>query len=269
MAIGMTDTTSYTQLLAAAETRDGRLHIDIPADWAQGRTAYGGLTAALCIEAAGLVAAELPPLRSAQFAFIGPAAGQLHATPTVLRRGKSATYIGVDLAGDDGMATRALLCFGTARPSRLTYDALPAPTVPAPEACDEFFRGGIGPAFAVHFESRLAGGARPFSPTEKPEMMLWMRHRDVGARESVSGLVALADALPAAALVLFPERAPFSTATWSVDLLVDAPHSDSGWWLLHSVADSAGNGYSTQAMTMWNDRGEAVLVARQNVVVFI
>ena len=115
----------------------------------------------------------------------------------------------------------------------------------------------------------LAGGARPFSPGEKPEMMLWMRHRDTGARDSVSGLVALADALPAAALVLFPERAPFSTATWAVDLLVDAPHSDSGWWLLQSVADSAGNGYSTQAMTMWNDHGEAVLVARQNVVVFI
>jgi len=269
MAVGMTDTTSYTQLLAGAETRDGRLHIDIPGDWGQGRTAYGGLTAALCVEAAGLVSGDLPPLRSAQFAFIGPAAGRLHATPTLLRRGKSTAYIGVDLAGDDGIATRAMLCFGAARPSRLAYDALPAPEVPAPEACAEFFRGGIGPTFAVHFESRLAGGARPFSPAEKPEMMLWMRHCDSGARDRVSGLVALADALPAAALVLFPERAPFSTATWTVDLLVDAPHSDSGWWLLHSVADSAGNGYSTQATTMWNDRGEAVLVARQNVVVFI
>ena len=131
MAIGMTDTIPYTQLLDAAQARDGRLHINIPADWAQGRTAYGGLTAALCVEAAGLVSTELPPLRSAQFAFIGPAAGQLHATPTVLRRGKSATYVGVDLAGDDGIATRAMLCFGATRPSRLTYDALPAPAVPA------------------------------------------------------------------------------------------------------------------------------------------
>lgn len=265
----MIDTTPYTQLLAAADARADRLHIDIPADWAQGRTAYGGLTAALCVEAAVRTVADLPPLRSAQFAFIGPAAGQLHATPSVLRRGKSTTYIGVDLAGDDGIATRALLCFGAARPSRLVHDALPAPSVPVPEACDEFFRGGMGPAFAVHFESRLAGGSRPFTPAATPEMLLWMRHRDIGARDSVSGLIALADALPAAALVLFPERAPFSTATWSIDLLTDMPHSDNGWWLLHSVADSAGYGYSTQAMTMWNDRGEAVLVARQNVAVFI
>ncbi len=265
----MTATTPYSHLLATAVTRDDRLHIDIPADWAQGRTAYGGLTAALCVEAAALVAADLPPLRSAQFAFIGPAAGRLHATPNVLRRGKSTTYVGVDLAGDDGIATRALLCFGTARPSRLSYDALPAPEVLAPEACAEFFRGGMGPAFAVHFESRLAGGSRPFTPDATPEMLLWMRHRDASARDSVSGLIALADALPAAALVLFPERAPFSTATWSLDLLADAPHSASGWWLLHSIADSAGHGYSTQAMTMWNDRGDAVLVARQNVAVFI
>ena len=74
----MTDATSYTQMLAAVETRDDRLHIDIPADWAQGRTAYGGLTAALCVEAAALVSSDLPPLRSAQFAFIGPAAGRFH-----------------------------------------------------------------------------------------------------------------------------------------------------------------------------------------------
>jgi hypothetical protein len=53
---------------------------------AQGRTTYGGCSAALCLEAAKRLlrdqrhsagAAELPPLRSAQVAFVGPAGGDV------------------------------------------------------------------------------------------------------------------------------------------------------------------------------------------------
>ena len=45
---------------------------------------------------AALEAVEgLPPLRSAQFAFVGPATGEVRAVPTLLRQGKSATSVAV------------------------------------------------------------------------------------------------------------------------------------------------------------------------------
>jgi acyl-CoA thioesterase len=81
--------------------------------------------------------------------------------------------------------------------------------------------------------------------------------------------VALADAIPSPALVLFPEFAPFSTMTWSLDMTAADPSSASGWWLLDSIIDAAGGGYASQDMTLWNDAGQLVARARQMVSVFI
>ena len=62
---------SLVDILAAAETGENTLTADLPDTWMQGRTAYGGLTAAIALEAAMRSQADLPPLRSAQTAFVG------------------------------------------------------------------------------------------------------------------------------------------------------------------------------------------------------
>lgn len=68
-------------------------------------------------------------------------------------------------------------------------------------------------------------------------MLVWLRHRDLVANAGMAGLVALADALPPAAMVMFPpEPAPISTMTWTLDVLTDNPASASGWWLVENLA---------------------------------
>lgn len=65
--------TSLGAMLAAARTEgDGTIYT-ITEEWMQGRTTYGGLSAALCLAGTLSAHADLPPLRSAQVAFIGPA----------------------------------------------------------------------------------------------------------------------------------------------------------------------------------------------------
>lgn len=259
---------SFASLLTAMVPDGGGFTVVLPEDWLQGRTAYGGLTAALCFEAAQRRLPGLPPLRSAQFAFIGPASGGLTIVPTVLRQGKSTTFAAVDLTGEAGLAARALLCFGAARASTLEHWALPMPEVAAPEACPPFFLTPERPRFAWHFDSRLAGGARPRTPGTDPEILVWLRHREAEADPSLTGFIALADALPPAAMVLFDEMRAISTMTWTLDMLTDAPASASGWWLVRTVAQTVAAGYSAQDMTIWNDRGEAVAAMRQSVAVF-
>ncbi len=213
---------------------------------------------------------DLPPLRSAQFAFIGPASGPLSISASVLRRGKSAVFVAADLTGDAGLATRALLSFGVARDSKLAYANVPMPDVTAPESSEPFFPGDRPTiTFQQHFESRKGGAARPFSPGEEPEYLIWFRHRDAQARKGLVPLIALADAPPPASMVMFPQPAPISTMTWSMDMLSDAPMTDDGWWLVQSRAETAVQGYSAQMMTVWNARGEAVIAARQNVAIFL
>jgi acyl-CoA thioesterase len=262
--------TSFTDLMSSVSEDNGNYCVTVPADWQQGRTTYGGLSAALCTEVAARAVPELPPLRAAQFAFIGPASGPLSISASVLRRGKSAVFVGVDLSGDAGLATRSILTFGVARDSKLAYADVPMPNVSPPEESEPFFpadRPTI--TFQQHFESRKGGGARPFSPGADPEYLIWFRHRDSRARSGIVSLIALADAPPPAAMVIFPAPAPISTMTWSLDIVSDAPATTDGWWLVQSRTEAARHGYSPQAMTVWNSSGEVAVVARQNVAIFL
>ncbi|MEN8723813.1 MAG: thioesterase family protein [Alphaproteobacteria bacterium] len=266
--------TSFADLMASVSALDDAYQVVLPPDWLQGRTAFGGLTAALCWQATQRDADDLPPLRSAQISFVGPAGGTLRIKPDLLRRGKSSAFYGVDLFGDDKLAARAMFCFGASRESKLDLVDYPAPDVPHWDACEGFFRPvAEHPAtpqhFSQHFESRMAGGARPVTPGAKPEFLIWLRHGDATLPDNLSPLIALADALPPAAIVAFPpERKPISTMTWSIEVLSDTPKSASGWWLVQSVAKTAQQGYSAQDMSVWNDQGQPVLMMSQTVAIF-
>ena len=261
--------TEFTDLMASLARSDDAWHVTVSDDWLQGRTVYGGMAAALCVQAAISEFPDLPPLRSAQFAFIGPASGELKMQPSILRKGKSTVFIGVDLIGDAGLATRATLCFGTARQSALTYENIPAPPVPRPEQSKAFFRDVKGLNFVAHYEGLLAAGHPPMSRGDAPEMALWLRHRDPASPMSVVALLALADAPPPAAMVLFEKFAPISTMTWSIDMLDDTIATDDGWWLVRTTAQTARDGYSSQAMIVWNAAGKPMMACRQNVAIFI
>ena len=261
--------TPFRMMMQSLAPGEGGLVIDLPEDWLQGRTAYGGLTGALCVEAAARLNPDLPPLRSAHFALAGPASGRLIVTAEVIRRGKSAVVIEASVTGEAGPAARALLTYGGVRESRVMRTGEAPPVLPPPEDCTAFFAPDRAPGFARHFDVRLAGGARPMTPEAEPRIAVWIRHGDGEAPAGAPALVALADAVPSAALVLFPEFAPFSTMTWSLDFTTDAPSSASGWWLLDSRIDAASGGYAAQDMSLWNDAGQLVARARQMVAVFI
>lgn len=135
--------------------------IDAPEAWSQGRTLYGGMTAALAYEAVKRAHGELAPLRSAQFTFIGPASGHLRFSSTLLRKGRSSTLIASDCAHDEGAVARAVFVFGAPRESKVWHDFLPMPVVPAPSESAPFRKGAPSQrGFWDNFETRLASGAR-------------------------------------------------------------------------------------------------------------
>ncbi len=260
--------TRYTDLVAAIVATDTGYAAHVSDDWKQGRTTYGGLSAALCVEGALRAFPEAPPLRSAQFAFIGPAAGELTIQARALRQGKSTLFAAVDLIGEQGIATHGTLTFGAARSSAVSHVDVPCPAVAPPQDCEFFFPGGNGgPSFAGQFEVRMAGGTRPLSGAA-PEYLLWIRHRDPAAT-SLSALVALADMPPPPAMVLFPTFGPISTMTWALDVVGLPGADDDGWRLMRTRAETVGDGYSTQEMHLWDAQGRPLILARQNVAIFV
>ena len=264
----MTDETPYTDLLQTLIVRDGQARVSVPGDWLQGRTAYGGLSAALALQAARSVAPDAP-LRTAQIAFIGPAAGDLTLNVQTLRAGKSMSFVAVDTVGEGGPCTRSLFGFGAGRTSQIDYDDVPMPDVPAPHELPEWdFRERGGPAFLQHYEVRGAAGALPFSGAEEARFLLWVRHRDEAARRGEGALLALADAPPPAFLSMLTTPAPTASVTWQADFLTDAHDSTDGWYLCGSTGDAAVNGYGGQSQMVWAADGEPVVAARQCCVVF-
>src|ERR1700761_7500820 len=110
---------SLSEAIADLVEDGGAYHTDPPAGWSQGRTLFGGVTAALALGSLRRIAPELPPLRSAQVAFVGPAAGRLSFRPAILRQGRSATVAAVDCEGEAGLAVRVTFVFGADRESQV------------------------------------------------------------------------------------------------------------------------------------------------------
>jgi len=274
--------TPFTTLLAQlAEAPDGS-RLAVTDDWTQGRTLFGGLSAAFCALAGTRAAGEglegpPPPLRSGQFAFVGPASGPLRLSTEILRRGKSTVFVQADLHGEAGLACRAILTFGAARASAIDDIDLAPPTARPIADCPPLHGPGGGPGFTANFDIRPALEAFSFRPDPanppatplRPDLLLWARHKDEAAGAGPAALLALADVPPPAAIRLMKAPAPISTMTWMVDLFEPPPaESDSGWRLLRSSAELTREGYSSQAMALWDETGRPLAIGRQNVAVF-
>lgn len=243
--------------------------LDIPDTWAQGQTTYGGLTAALALEATQRRYPDLPPLRSAQVSFIGAAGGRVSLKPSLIRQGRSVAFAQADVVAEKGLATRALFAFGQARESQFDEFLLPAPDLPEPETADPYMRGPTAPTFTHHFETRLAYGGLPVSGSEHSNHFIWVRYKQPTPNSLVS-LLALADMPPPAFMPRFTTFKPISSLTWMVNFLVEQPepHGD-GWWLLQSRAEHASVGYSSQDMLIWGKDLQPVVAGRQSVAIYL
>lgn len=261
---------SYTELLQSLERLpDSTVKAHIPSDWMQGRTTYGGLSAALCLEAAqSLLDTSEKPIRTAQMAFVGPVSGDVSVHAQVLRAGKNTAFVRAEIMAEGAISTQAIFTFGKGRDSQLHHSAVAMPDVAAPETFPDFFRSGAGPSFARHFDVRLAYGSPPVSNTEDNEIGLWMRHADPAAPSDATALLALGDAPPPAALSMLKTHGPVSSMTWYLDFLTTDLQTEARWFFARHTADTAMQGYSSQSMTLWNRSGRPIVRARQMIAVF-
>jgi acyl-CoA thioesterase len=255
--------TPLAEIIAGATRTESGFRTAIPTDWMQGRTAYGGLSAALGLQAVLEAEPDLPPLRSAQVAFIGPLAGAVEVTATKLRRGRNAAFLQADVTSEAGLGLRATFVFMAPLPSSIAHDAAArAPVAPPPADAelytgpDEFFTGNF------NFLDHKAG-------TGPAEWLRWARLRARDGLHPFVELMAIGDALPPAAFKLLEERrTPLSSLNWQINFQTAEPATTDGWWLLHANADTAHHGYSTQRMSIWNAAGEPIAEAMQGVAIF-
>lgn len=256
---------SLPETLSALRPIPGGFATAIPEDWMQGRTSYGGFSAALALEAARGLAPDLPPLRSAQVSFVGPLAGEVEVRARLLRRGRNATWISAEVTSEAGVGLTATFVFMGPVESALHLHDAPPPAgwippeqaVPLPE--------GKNVGFTRHFERRFA---LPRSEERRPEIAWWARLRDAEGLDPMVGLLLAADALPPGVMPLLDGWVPVSSMTWIVNLLTPLPQTRDGWWLLRAAGNYAEKGCSSQDMAIWDADGNAVATGMQSIAVF-
>ncbi len=255
--------TSLAEAIAALEPMEGGWRGAVPENWLQGRTAYGGFSSALALTAAHRVAPDLPPLRSAQIAFVGPLSGTVTVSAALLRRGRNAAFITAEVTSEAGLGLRATFVFMREIESAHRHHAIATPDFARPSPGDRTY-GGNGPiAFIRNFEllDRREGiGAA--------EWLRWVRLVEREGLHPEVELIAIADCLPPAALKLIRQPVPLSSMTWQLDLTTAAPATDDGWWLLRAETGHLASGSSTQAMAIWNADGMSVAQQIQSVAIF-
>ncbi len=257
-----------TLLSQATMTPDNGFSTHISADWMQGRTAYGGISAAIALHAANLAFPTDKPLRSAQISFVGPVGGDCHVQTRLVRDSKSSQFVTADVSGDAGLGTHALFTYSNPRTSHLDHDRIEMPDVPPPEALEPIPEHPMRPVFTRHFDMRPSTGPNLMMGQDSADLLTWVRFCEQPACDPAVALLALGDALPPAALKLMHVFGPISSMNWTLQMLSDAPVTDDGWWLLRSTTQFARQGFSAQDMTIWNRAGQPIAIGGQGVALY-
>ena len=261
------DLTPLSVLLSRIEARDGQSMLDVPEDWLQGRTLFGGMQAIVGLAAMRTLAPEAP-LRSLQVTFLAPVpGGPVQAGARILRSGKSATHVEARIV--DGDKTLALMVgvFGIPRTSAVALR--PRQPVVAPDNPIVLpWTPGVTPNFTQHFKARWIVGGPPWSGVARPENVIELAMRDRG-NATESHVVAMADFIPPIALSYLETPVAAASLTWMLELLPeDVGSLPLDGWRLDAQMTAAHSGYINQSLVLWGPGGVPVALGRQTMVVF-
>ena len=259
--------TRYADLLAEAAGGAAVL----PADWGQGRSIFGGLSAALALRAARSRVDDDRPPRSILVSFVGPVTpGEVKIDTRVLAAGRSAVHLQATLEQEGQARTVVMATFGRERESSLTVAAPPRPSAPPPDGLPAMPKiPGLVPAFTRHFGYRWTGGGLPYSGSEESVIHGWCRFVERAERTTEEWILGLVDAWPAPVVSMMSTPAPASTMTWGVDFVrvePEAPTDD--WWLFESRTEQARGGYAQTRAALWSPAGDLAAVSRQTVAYY-
>lgn len=261
--------TPLDRILSTMTIQDGSVSAHIDESWMQGRTTYGGMSAAIALAGAKALHPSEAPLRYAQISFIGPVSGDCTVNSHVLRQSKSSLFLEAGVSSATDFGTAATFAFSPDRQSHLDYNQYRMPDVPAPEDLEAVPPHKLRPAFSDHFDMRPINGPRFPARGSNPQWVAWVRFAEEPACDPIIALLALGDALPPAAMAIFTEFGPISSMNWTVNMLTAKPQTDDGWWLLVNTCHYARGGVSVQDMMIYNRAGEAVVSGSQAIAVYV
>lgn len=281
----------FSEVMRGVVRSGDRWSVEVGEDWAQGRSLFGGLQAALAVRAMRDLRSIDAPLRSLQVAFLAPVPpGAVSLHGRVLRTGKNVQQIEARLVAGEDTLCLAIGVYGAARTSRVaalpTQPAVPAgariamPRLPgitpenAPSALPAPLRlpfvPGLTPNFTQHFGVRWLQGSLPLSGSGETRQILELDLLDDGGDPlDETHVLAFADFIPPIALNLLTTPANGSSLTWMVEFLRDRYHDLAlNDWRVDAELLAARDGYLNQSVSLWAPDGTPAALGHQSMTIF-
>lgn len=243
--------------------------------WQQGRTIFGGLTAALVLAYLDTQCKEAADLRSLAVSFCGKVAADVPVTirHAMLSQGKSITQVNGQLLQQGNVVTQVTACYAHERESDLLFEAANM-DLPEPGSGQKVpFIEGLAPDFIQHMTMDLHQGQFPFTNSREKELAGWMKLREAGGQMTNAHLLGLLDAWPPVVLQNLKRPAPAATVTWQVELVRPLAQFEENlpadsWVYFHDKTVQAQSGYTHTEAQAFNQQGQLLALSRQLVSVY-
>ncbi len=245
--------------------------MEFPANWCQGRTAFGGLSAALLYQA---IRKHIDPSRrllSLSTNFVGPllADTPFSLSVEILRQGKSSTQVLAKVIQSEQVCVIVQACFAIDRQSGVNVPVSKEMRLKPVDARHTLpFIEGQMPEFFQHVDLCPQQGAMPFSAAQTSHLGGWMRFKHTPEAITEAHIIALTDAWPPTLLQMFKQPAPASSMSWYLEF-VQEPMLTPGEWLgFEAITHHAKGGYGLEDGCIWSQSGELIALTRQTVALF-
>lgn len=251
--------------------------ITIDSSWGQGRTIFGGMSAALLLKKLNQQNPDSGLLRSLNIAFCGPLFSDQPCSINTreIRAGKSIAHWQAELIQDDKVATMITACYGRQRDSDI-HVAHESIDTQAPESGQKLpFIKGITPEFTQHIDFIYHDGQLPFTSSKLNHIKGVMRFSELLEKGQLTEehLVALIDAWPPTVLQKMKSMAPCATVTWQLELVtpisqLPRPLMTDEYLTYEAEIRQAHDGYAHTEARIATQDGVLLALSRQLVAIY-
>ncbi|MFY9178838.1 MAG: thioesterase family protein [Venatoribacter sp.] len=263
---------NFTEYLTQAAQHNT---LTIDAGWGQGRTTFGGLSAALLLHKIQPQLSDDDVLRSLSVNFCGPLMTETECELSTqeLRSGKSVSHFQGQVTQEQKLVTQATACFSKNRESSIVVTPETKSLGEAGEGKRLPYIKGLTPEFTQHIDFAYNAGGFPFTNSKDNFLHGWMRFKELTGEFTNAHLVALIDAWPPTTTLKLKGPAPSATVTWSLQIVqpiteLTEPLSADTWLWYEAEITQAGNGYGHTQAKIYAPNGVLLAISSQLVVAY-
>ncbi len=244
--------------------------LQVPKSWTQGRTVYGGLSAALLLAAIEAQVSMDKTLRALNVAFSAPTHPDMDffLETELLREGKTVAQWQGRLMQNGVCCVQVQAVFALAMPSLFIIQPFRAPEFPGPETAWHYPGEGTH-GFTQHYQMAQAKGDLPISGGSSLELGGWMRFRQAPGKILLTHLVSLIDVWPPAVMMQMREMKAGSTVNWTLQFPQPLPAIKPDEYVGYQARiESSQDGFAITHAQVWNAQKQLLALSQQTIVIY-